>query len=465
MNGTGGLDLVGSVDRILSRRPAVGLAVGVVRDGAPTVVECRGVADVASMAPVTEDTVFRVASITKTFTAIAVMQLWEQGRVDLDAPANDYLRGYRLTPAKASFRPATIRHLLTHTAGVPEGVSAVGVFRPDFGESVLAGQRVPSLAEFYHGSLRVGADPGTRFRYTNHGPATLGQIVADVSGLTLAGYLAEHVFGPLGMADTTMLRAEVDPARLATGYTLSAAGPKAVPLRDMVTAGAASAYSTPRDMAGYLAALLGGGANADGRVLDPATVADMFAAQYRPDPRVPGLGLAFFRATAGGHALVEHQGILPGFDSQLVAAPDDGVGVIAFTNGTRLGMLWLPTETSRLLNQLLGVPDDVVRTDIPAHPETWEELCGWYHLPGPLADARVRGMARPRRRSPGPPRATHAPVPDPRSAAVPGVRAAPRRRHRPRLCSGSTCPNTGSARSGSCSAATRRMGPRPCTWM
>ena len=77
----------------------------------------HGVANAESKEPVTQDTVFRIGSITKTFTAIAVMQLWEQGLVDLDAPANDYLRSFRLIPAKASFRPATVRHLLTHTAG------------------------------------------------------------------------------------------------------------------------------------------------------------------------------------------------------------------------------------------------------------------------------------------------------------------------------------------------------------
>jgi CubicO group peptidase (beta-lactamase class C family) len=82
----------------------------------------HGGADIGPNAPITEDTVFRIASITKTFTAIAVMQLCELGLVDLDGPANDYLRANRLIPAKASFRPATMRHLLTQTAGIAEVV-------------------------------------------------------------------------------------------------------------------------------------------------------------------------------------------------------------------------------------------------------------------------------------------------------------------------------------------------------
>lgn len=87
------------VREILNRWPAVGLAVGVVRDGRLAFFHGHGLADTASQTPITEDTVFRIASITKTFTAIAVMQLWEQGLVDLDVPANDYLRAYRLIPA------------------------------------------------------------------------------------------------------------------------------------------------------------------------------------------------------------------------------------------------------------------------------------------------------------------------------------------------------------------------------
>jgi CubicO group peptidase (beta-lactamase class C family) len=88
------------VGAILNRRPAVGLAVGVVRNGRLEFFHGHGVADIASNTAVTEDTVFRIGSITKTFTAIAVMQLWEQGRINLDVPVNDYLRAYRLVPAQ-----------------------------------------------------------------------------------------------------------------------------------------------------------------------------------------------------------------------------------------------------------------------------------------------------------------------------------------------------------------------------
>ncbi|HEX2405194.1 MAG TPA: serine hydrolase domain-containing protein, partial [Acidimicrobiia bacterium] len=140
------------IDRILNRRPAVGLAVGVVRDGSLEFFHGHGVADIEANTPITEDTVFRIGSITKTFTAIAVMQLWEHGLVDLDAPANDYLRPFQLIPAKTGFRPATVRHLLTHTAGVPEWVHPWRMLGSGwFGESFPLGVRLPTLAEYYRG--------------------------------------------------------------------------------------------------------------------------------------------------------------------------------------------------------------------------------------------------------------------------------------------------------------------------
>jgi CubicO group peptidase (beta-lactamase class C family) len=375
------LEMKAMVAEIVNRWPTVGLAVGVVRNGRLELFRGHGLADIASKTPVTEDTVFRIASITKTLTAVAVMQLWEQGLVDLDGPANDYLRAYRLTPAKAAFRPATVRHLLSHTAGIREVLHPSGLLRMrDLGETVRLGRPVPSLAEYYRGGLRLDAEPGTRFMYTNHGFATLGQIVEDVSGKPLDRYFREHIFEPLGMTSTDLVRSERVRAHLATGYELRSNGARAVTDYEVVTVGAGGAYSTARDMARYLAALLGGGANEHGSVLDPATMAAMFESHYQPEPRIPGIGLAFFRTNLGGHLAVEHDGILPGFDSQILAAPDDGIGVMAFANGARRGMHWLAPEVAGLLKRPLGVPDDVIRTDVPQRPEIWADLCGWYRF-------------------------------------------------------------------------------------
>jgi hypothetical protein len=124
-----------------------------------------------------------------------------------------------------------------------------------------------------------------------------------------------------------------------------------------------------------------GGANSHGSVLKPATLASMFEPQYQPDPRVPGIGLAFSRFSLGGHLAVEHEGILPGFNSDIFLAPGDGVGVMAFTNGARQAMLWLPAEAGQLLGQLIGVPDDVIRTDVPQHAEVWADIRAFSPIP------------------------------------------------------------------------------------
>lgn len=385
-------DLEGRIKEILNRHPAVGLAVGVVRNGRLEFFSGHGLQNLAAKKPITEDTVFRIASITKTFTAIAVMQLWEQGLLDLGAPANDYLRAFQLIPAKASFGAATIRHLLTHTSGIPEMVHLSHALRYIYGESYPLDEPVPTLGEYYRQGLPVQREPGTMFRYTDHNFAALGQIVEDLSGQPLDRYFREHIFDPLGMADTDLLRTESVISGLATGYALTRRGPKPISDRQWLTTAASMAYSTPRDMARYLAALLGGGANTEGRILEPTTLAMMFEPQYQPDPRVPGIGLAFDRGILDGHVTIGHEGVLPGFNSQIFAVPDRGVGVMAFTNGAHGAMLWLPAETAQFLGHVIGVTPDPVGRDLPQHPEIWREICGWYPLRAGLSDMRLRAM-------------------------------------------------------------------------
>lgn len=380
------------IAELRARHPMVGLSMAVVRGASTEFCTGAGFADLARRTPISQTTVFRIASITKTFTALGIMQLVQRGLIDLDAPATDYLRAYRLIPAWPGFGPVTVRQLLTHTGGIGETTGLAAALRPDFGESVDAGARAPDLGEFYRRGVRVVAEPGTRWAYTDHGFATLGQIIADVTGVGLAQYLRANVFEPLGMTDTDLEPPPRLRSRIATGYVMRGDGPRAVRHREMITAGASAAYSTTRDMTRYLSALLNGGANDFGAVVESNALATMFAPQYQPDPRIPGLGLAFFRGTAGGHRIVEHQGILPGFTSQLWLAPDDGIGIFACTNGAHRAMLWLPAEISGLMNDLLGVPDPRVRTDIAHRPEVWPDICGIYRLRGPMSDIRARMM-------------------------------------------------------------------------
>jgi CubicO group peptidase (beta-lactamase class C family) len=130
----------------------------------------------------------------------------------------------------------------------------------------------------------VEVEPGTKWVYSNHGFAALGQIVEDVTGQPLDRYLRDHVFEPLGMAGSDLLRSDRVKARLATGYVLRSHGLKPVADREVPTPASGGMYSTAGDMARYLAALLRMGAGEHGPVLRPATLAAMFQPHFRPDP-------------------------------------------------------------------------------------------------------------------------------------------------------------------------------------
>lgn len=384
------------VTQILHRRPAVGLAVGVVRDGSFS-FDGQGLADIETETRITEDTVFRIGSITKTLTGVAVMQLWEEGLIDLDSPANDYLRTYWLVPEDDRWRPATVRHLLTHTAGIPDVLHMRDLLHPAWGPfgsrppllSAAPGESLPPLAEYYRGAIRLVAEPGSAFAYSNHGFATLGQIVEDISGEPLDRYFRQRIFDPLGMSDTDLLRSERIQPTLAKGYVLGSSGPEPVNDREWIGSAGGSVYASSRDMARYLTALLGGGANQHGSILRPPTLQMMFEKHFQTDTRLPGVGLAFFRGDAGKHRIVIHDGILPGFNSSLFLAPDDGVGVFGFTNGSSGAMVWLPEELDGLLHELLEVAANTERPDITHHPEIWGDLCGRYRL-APVGDLRGR---------------------------------------------------------------------------
>jgi CubicO group peptidase (beta-lactamase class C family) len=378
------------IDRIVDEHEIVGLAIAVVGVNGLRLFRGHGLADREMRTPINPDTVFRVASITKTFTAIAVMQLVEDGLVGLDEPADRYLRSLELVPARPGHRQPTVRELLTHTAGLGELASLTCLYRPDFGESVPVGEPVPSVAAFYGGRLHLKAEPGAGFTYGNHSPAVLGLLVEDVTGRSLATVFRERIFGPLGMAASDLLRTDAVRAHLATGYRFGRGGARVVEEREMTTAGAASVYSTPADMGRYVAALLGGGANEHGRILRPETLAEMFAPQYRPDPRVPGMGLGFWRADVAGREVVEHQGVHPGFDSHLCLAPTEGVGVIALTNGAREAMFWLSSEAEELLAVAMDGSPTRAGSAPPPTPAASAELLGWYRLRGPWSDLRKR---------------------------------------------------------------------------
>ena len=386
--------LTATIAQVLDRWPSAGLAVAVIADGALAWFHGHGLADTAAKKPITQDTVFRIGSITKTFTAVAVMQLREDGLLDLDAPANEYLRTFRLVPRKSNLRPATVRHLLTHTAGLGYFRRLPDLLRPGVGSGVRAGRSgAQPLADYYREGLPVEVEPGTNWVYSNHGFAALGQIVEDVSGQPLHRYLRERIFTRLGMEHTDLVRSERIRPFLATGYVLRSRGLKPVADREVPTPGGGGMYSTAADVARYVAALIGTADHHDS-VLGPESMATMFRPHFQPDPRVPGMGLGFELGEEGDHRTVAKTGILSGFLSAMALAPDDGVGIVVFGNTGGLdGRGAAVPLATMLLRHVLGLPVDPIRIDLPPRPETWSYICGWYApAAGPVTNLSARAL-------------------------------------------------------------------------
>jgi len=371
----------------------VGLAVAVVRPGAPPEFECIGTADMQSGRAVSPQTVFRIASISKTMTAIAVMQLRDEGRLDLDASVNAYLKAFTVEPP-AGGPAVTVRHLLTHTSGIGElpRLSALRD-RRQFGLGP-PGADPADLASLYRGSLRPEVPAGSKWAYANHAFAVLSQVVEDLAGEPFAAYMDQRVFKPLGMDSTSFRRNHRIQAQLAGGSHWILGRLRPVKDYDLTILGPGSVLSSATDMATYADWLLSLGATAP-TVLRADTLREMMSPQFAVRPGFPGMGLAFWLAQLGDHRTVGHDGNVPGFGSSLLVAPDDGVGVVVLTNtATAIGAHVLATD---VLRELLDLPSPTGAREVQAiaeHPELWSDLVGHYApAPGFLTNARTWQMA------------------------------------------------------------------------
>lgn len=364
---------------IFNEHTLAGLAVGIVRDGTLVHFAGFGLAEAATARGVDADTVFRIGSISKTFTGTAVLQLAEEGLLGLDDPVNEHLRGFRIEHDDPTSPPVTIRHLLTHTAGLGELRRWSDLVRPTIGLATKLDRPLPRLADYYAPVLRAEVRPGSKWAYANHGFAALGQLVEDVSGEPFAERLRSKIFTPLGMEHTDFLRSERVRPALAIGYALRRARLKPVKDTEIVVAPAGSIFSSTADMARYVAAL----ANRGAPLLRPETFEQMLTPQGGRDPRLPAMGLAFMLDRLGEHRVAGHDGGWPGFVSSMLVAPDAEVGVVAFTNTTAAFAPHALTE--RVLARLLDVPPpaEAERRPVPASPHLWPELVGVYKpLPG-----------------------------------------------------------------------------------
>jgi CubicO group peptidase (beta-lactamase class C family) len=366
-------DLRRAAVETFNERTLAGLAAGLVVDGELGWSVGLGFADAARGRAVEPTTVFRIGSISKTMTALAVLQLVEAGSVRLDDPAVAHLRSIRLD---ADEQP-TIRQLLTHTGGIGELRRWSDLLRPTIGLAAGLGQ-VPPLARYYAPELRVEVRPGSKWAYANHGVAALGQLVEDVTGEPFAERLRTRVFEPLGMHGTDVLRSERVRDRLAVGYALRRGRLRAVKDREIVVAPAGSVFSSLEDMARYAAAIAGGGANAYGRVVDAETLEQMLRPQWPPG-EVPAMGLAFMLDRLDTRVVAGHDGGWPGFVSSLLVDPESGAGALAFTNTS---VSFAPHDLAeRMLRLALGLAEREEREPVPESPHLWPELVGIYKPP------------------------------------------------------------------------------------
>jgi CubicO group peptidase (beta-lactamase class C family) len=374
----------GLIVAAMNERTTAGLGVGIVSGSETVYAKGFGLADIEAGRPVTPKTVFRIGSITKTMTAIGLMRLWEQGKFDLEDPVNEYLKGYHVEYPDPSAPPVTFRHMLTHTSGIGELRKMTDLFRPMIGLGAKPDGPVPSPEEYYAGGLRPGNYPGTKWAYSNHAFNLLGQLVEDISGEPFAGYMRKNVFEPLGMNNTDYLKSERVREELAQGYNFSRGRLKPVKYLEIVVRGAGSVFSSVEDTCRYVAALLGGGANEHGRVLDPETLSLMMEPHYRLDERLPAMGLAFLLDDLDGHLIAGHDGGWPGFVSSMMLCPEEELAIVAFVNTSSLAA---PDASQDLLRRMLEVPEPASRLPkkgILESPHLWPELRGFYGPVGPL---------------------------------------------------------------------------------
>ena len=316
----------------MSEKNVAGATVSVVKDGAVFFAKGYGYADVAGRLPVDpERTLFRIGSISKLFTWTAVMQLVEQGSLDLDEDVNTYL-DFEI-PATYD-EPITMRHLLTHTPGLEE--DSRDLFTTDPDHLTPMGVWLPA-----HMPTRV-RPPGTFSSYSNWGTATAGYIVERVSGMSYDEYLEQHLFQPLGMTFTTARQPL--PERLADdmskGYAWEG-GAFAEKDWEIITgaAPAGSMSASAVDMGYWMLAHLGGGVLDTTRILQPETAASMYARQFTHDDRLPGWGLGFYEKSSHGLRMIGHGGDTQWFHSDLTLIPSENVGVFVSYNTVSGGEL------------------------------------------------------------------------------------------------------------------------------
>jgi CubicO group peptidase (beta-lactamase class C family) len=304
-----------------------GAAFVLVKNGDVIMAKGYGVADVASGRRVEpETTIFPIASITKIFTATAIMQLVDSGQLDLHTDANGYLTSLQVP--KTYPEPITIAHLLTHTSGLDEIP----------GRRVKSASEVVPLHEFLKDRLVRVHPPGEINSYSSYGIALAGLILSEISGQLYEDYLSAHIWKPLGMVRTWVTSPSDQQKNLATAYEIDHGKPVPVPYEVYQTPQTASIVSTIPDMAKFMIAHLQKGRFQQTQILSEKTADEMQRQHATMHPRVPGWGYGWQLANTNGRRIIAHGGDIGGFSAQMVLLPDENVGffIVHHLEGTNL---------------------------------------------------------------------------------------------------------------------------------
>lgn len=316
--------LDGLIQVQIEQNDIAGAVVTIVKDGRVLLAKGYGFSDVASRTPVSaSQTLFRTGSVTKLFTWVAVMQLVEQGKLDLDADVNRYLD---FTIPQTHGVPVTLRHLMTHRGGFQETLKNLGAQRKG---SV-------DLAAYLRGNVPDQIyKPGTTPSYSNYGAALAGYIVERVAGVAFDQYVEEQIFRPLGMEQDATLRTPLPKAlsaRMSKGYLTASGKPGDFEVVNGYPAGSQSASGLA--MTRFMLAFLNKGELEGKRILQAATVSQMLDTVTAYDPRQNGIGLGFFEESRNGLRIHGHGGTTLYFHSDLHLVPEKQLGFFVSYNST-----------------------------------------------------------------------------------------------------------------------------------
>jgi len=289
----------------------------------------------------TAKTIYRVGSVSKLFTDIAVMQLVEQGKLDLDAPVSRYVPSFH--PENPFGGEVTLRELMSHRSGLVREPPVGHYF--DDGSPTLS-QTIASLND-----TKLVYEPNTKTKYSNAAIALVGDVLATVEKQRFESYLKHAVLDPAGMSSSAFARSEVPGRQIASAYMWTLDGRTfPAPTFDLGMAPAGSMYTTVDDLGRFMSMLFAGGRGAKGQILKRATLEQMWKPQFaRPGQKV-GYGIGFGLSELRGHRVVGHGGAIYGFATELSALPDDKLGVVVVTT-----MDGANTVTSRIADAALDM--------------------------------------------------------------------------------------------------------------